>query len=350
MARRMKMNTNWKKTTAQAALLLSLIAFAFWFALKDDYNQVLKNLSHVSIGWLLLILFSGVLYYLLQGYMLYIITKPYKEDISLKDGCFNAYIAAFFNGVTPLGGGQVSQTYAFRKLAIPYQDIASILWKEFFLYQIVVVGYACILIFTHISFSIEHFSAYFLLVMIGLLINASVILILWTMSHFPKLYTKISSIVVNLAHRLHIVKKKEETLEKWNTQVRYFSKEINKLKQDKKLITKGILINACRQTIYYSIPYLVGIGLGLPLKPEDIMTVLVLSCFIHMLNALTPLPGDSGWTESAFILIFGVLFGNINASSIMILWRTATYYLNILIGGIVFLVFKSQDRTPEHTK
>lgn len=339
------MNNNWKKTAAQAALLLSLIAFAFWFALKDDYEQVLKNLSHVSMVWLCLILLCGILYYLLQGYMLYTITKPYKEEITLKDGCFNAYIAAFFNGVTPLGGGQVSQTYAFRKLAISYQDIASILWKEFFLYQSVVVGFACVLLFTHIPFSIEHFSAYFLLVIVGLLINASVIWILWTMSHFPKLYTKISSLVVNLAHKLHIIKKKEETLEKWNTQVRYFSKEINKLKQDKKLIIKGILINLIRQLIYYSIPYLVGMGLGLPLHPEDIITVLVLSCFIHMLNALTPLPGDSGWTESAFILIFGVMFGKINASSIMILWRTATYYLNILIGGILFLIFKSSDHS-----
>lgn len=337
------MGNSWKKTLAQAALLLSLIAFAFWFALKDDYEQVLYHLTSVSIPWLLWIMFCGILYYILQGYMLYTITKPYKKDITFKDGCYNAYIAAFFNGVTPLGGGQVSQTYAFRKLAISYQDIASILWKEFFLYQSVVVGFACLLIFTHFTYAIDTFSGYFLLIIAGLLINASVILILWTMSHFPKLYTKLSSMIVSLAYKLHIIKKKEETLEKWNVQVHYFSEEIKKLKQDKLLIKKGVFINLLRQIIYYSIPYFVGIGLGLPLTISDIITVQLLSCFIHMLNALTPLPGDSGWTESAFILIFGVLFGKIYASSIMILWRTATYYLNIVIGGILFLIFKSKE-------
>ena len=143
--------------------------------------------------------------------------------------------------------------------------------------------------------------------------------------------------------KFHIIKKKEEILEKWNLQVEYFTKEIKQLKKDKRLIKKGVIIDLLRQIIYYSIPYLVGIGLGLPLSFEDIMTILLLSCFIHMLNALTPLPGDSGWTESAFILIFSVPFGKIYASSIMILWRFATYYLNILIGGCIFFIIKTKN-------
>lgn len=336
------MTTNWKKTIAQLVLLVGLISFAFWFALKDDYEEVLHNLKSISLLWVGMIFLFGILYYLLQGYMLYTITKPYKADVTFKDGCFNAYIAAFFNGVTPLGGGQVAQTYAFRKLAISYQDIASILWKEFFLYQSVVVGFACFLILTHFTFSMHTFSGYFLLVMIGLCINASVILILWTMSHFPKLYTWISEKIVVLGEKLHIIKKKDEILEKWNLQIAYFTEEIKQLKKDKRLIQKGVIIDLLRQIIYYSIPYLIGIGLGLPLHFEDIMTILLLSCFIHMLNALTPLPGDSGWTESAFILIFSVPFGKVYASSIMILWRFATYYLNILIGGCIFFIMKTK--------
>lgn len=61
------MGNSWKKTLAQAALLLALIAFAFWFALKDDYEQVLYHLTSVSIPWLLWIMFCGILYYILQG-------------------------------------------------------------------------------------------------------------------------------------------------------------------------------------------------------------------------------------------------------------------------------------------
>ena len=126
------MTTNWKKTIAQMILLIGLISFAFWFALKDDYQEVLHNLKSVSLVWIGIIFLFGILYYLLQGYMLYTITKPYKKDVTFKDGCYNAYIAAFFNGVTPLGGGQVAQTYAFRKLAISYQDIRKYLVERVF--------------------------------------------------------------------------------------------------------------------------------------------------------------------------------------------------------------------------
>ncbi|MEF9962627.1 MAG: lysylphosphatidylglycerol synthase domain-containing protein, partial [Erysipelotrichaceae bacterium] len=79
---------------------------------------------------------------------------------------------------------------------------------------------------------------------------------------------------------------------------------------------------------------------GIKLNLMDFMNIILMSCFIQMLNALTPLPGDTGWTESAFILIFCTLFSRVEASSIMILWRFVTYYLNLLIGGITFLTIK----------
>lgn len=126
------MQTTLRKRILQILLLLSLTAFACWFALKDDCEEVLYNISHISWYWIVVLIGLGTLYYLLQGIVLYRIARPYKADIRIRDGIHNAYIAAFFNGVTPLGGGQVAQTYAFRKLHLQYSDIASILWKDFF--------------------------------------------------------------------------------------------------------------------------------------------------------------------------------------------------------------------------
>lgn len=151
------MQTTWKKRILQILLLLSLTAFACWFALKDDCAEVLYNISHISWYWIVLIAVLGTAYYLLQGIVLYRIAKPYKTDIRIWDGIHNAYIAAFFNGVTPLGGGQVAQTYAFRKLDMQYSDIASVLWKDFFLYQSTVLFYVSILLLTRFPYAMEHF-------------------------------------------------------------------------------------------------------------------------------------------------------------------------------------------------
>lgn len=340
------MKNSVRKNIAQALLLLALTAFALWFALKDDAKSVLFHLQHISIRWFLVGVVLGILYYVIQGLVLFMIAKGYKKDIKVIDGVHNAYVAAFFNGVTPLGGGQVAQTYAFRKLGIAYSDIASILWKDFFLYQSMVLLYVSVLFIAGYSYAFDHFHGYMIFIIAGFLVNASVILILWTMAKFPKLYVKISNLLVSLLHRIHIVKNKAYTLEKWQGQVVYFNQEISKLKNEKKLVIKVIFLNFIRQTIFYSLPYVAAIALGIPMQWQDLCYVIIMSSFIHMLNALTPLPGDTGWTESAFIVIFAVMFGKIQASSVMIVWRFVTYHINLIIGGSVFLYIKSRKKLP----
>lgn len=337
------------KQILQMLLLLALTAFALWFALKEDRAEVIYNITHISWYWLFLLAIAGVAYYFIQGIILYRIAHRYDSTIRIWDGIHNAFIAAFFNGVTPLGGGQVAQTYAFRKLHLKYSDIASILWKDFFLYQSTVLGLVTVLLITQFSYAMNHFQLYMVFVLIGFGINASVIVILWTMARFPALYVKISTYLVRILYHIHIIKNKEETLTKWQSQVLYFHEEIKQLKKDRRLIIEGCLLNLLRMIIFYTIPYFAALAVHVSLTPKDIFHVMLMSSFIHMLNALTPLPGDTGWTESAFILIFAVLFGRMEASSVMILWRVSTYHLQLVIGGIIFLYVKSKHHVP-HSK
>ncbi|MXQ72702.1 flippase-like domain-containing protein [Clostridiaceae bacterium DONG20-135] len=345
------MNQSLKKRIFNIILLLALTAFALWFALKDDYQDVLNNLKHLPLRWLLLILALGILYYVLQGIALYLIGHTYKKDLHIIDGIDNAYIAAFFNGVTPLGGGQVAQTYAFRKLHMKYADIASILWMDFFIFQSVVLLYAGFFIIFRFSYAMNHFPQFLPLIILGYLVNSSVIIGLWTVIRFPTFYQKVSTMLLKLLHRIRIVKDAEKTAEKWNKQILYFQQEVNNLKQHKTLILQCAGLYIIRQTLFYSMPFLVAHAIGLSLQLSDLLNIMAISAFIHMLNALTPLPGDTGWTETAFIILYSILFGKADAGSVMILWRMSTYHLNVVIGGIRFMRVKSkkypiQDTNP----
>ena len=112
-----------------------------------------------------------------------------------------------------------------------------------------------ILLLTRFSYALEHFQLYFFLVLLGFAINASVIVILWTMARFPRLYVKISRGIVNIGFRFHIVKNKAYTLEKWQGQILYFNEEIKKLKKERRMIVEAVLLNFLRMTIFYAIPY-----------------------------------------------------------------------------------------------
>lgn len=332
------------KNICNIILLVGLTCFALWFALKDDYQSVIDNIKSIPLTWVLIISTTGIIYYCLQGVILTMISRTFKKDIRWIDGIHNAFTAAFFNGVTPLGGGQVSQTYVMKKQGIKFSDIASILWIDFIIFQSVVIGYVTLLFILYHDYIAASFSYFTLLIVVGYLINAFVIVSLWTMSKFPHFYEWISGKVVHLLVKIHVIKHEEIALEKWNNQLKGFTHEIQNIKNHKPLIIKALLLNILRMTLFYAVPYLVALSLGYAFDVNTLMHVLVLSACVHMLNALTPLPGDTGWTESAFIIMFSSVFTHTNAASIMILWRVATYHIILPIGGSIFLYIKSSKR------
>lgn len=83
------------KMIGQIVLLGMLTAFALWFALREDGSTVIYQIQKLSYIWIFCIILMGILYYCIQGYILYEIAKKYKDDIHMKDGVCNAYIAAF---------------------------------------------------------------------------------------------------------------------------------------------------------------------------------------------------------------------------------------------------------------
>ncbi|OCN04476.1 hypothetical protein A4S06_02345 [Erysipelotrichaceae bacterium MTC7] len=241
--------------------------------------------------------------------------------------------------MTPVGGGQVAQSFALKQIGMKIPDIASTLWMDFFMFQIVVIVYAALMLICNISFVLTDLTVYMPFIILGWAINSFVIIGLWLMTKFPNAFIALTEWIIKLLHKIRIVKNPEETAKKWKLSLEYFHSEIIKLKKRKKLLVKGILCNILRMTIFYSIPYVIALGYNLPLTPIDIFHIVAISSFVHMLNALTPLPGDTGFTETMFILIYAIVFHDY-AKPIMIIWRLATYYINIIIGAAVLFYFR----------
>jgi hypothetical protein len=106
------------------------------------------------------------------------------------------------------------------------------------------------------------------------------------------------------------------------------------------------LENAGRLTIYYSIPYFCAMALNIPVTPSMLLNIIALSSFVAMINAFLPMPGSAGGTEATFILMFSTIFSHTDAASIMILWRSITFYQTLIIGGLVFMYGKMQKDVP----
>ena len=97
-----------------------------------------------------------------------------------------------------------------------------------------------------------------------------------------------------------------------------------------------------RLTIYYSIPFFCAKALHIEVASSQLLNIIALSAFVSMINAFLPMPGSSGGTEAVFVLMFSTIFDVVDAASIMILWRSVTFYLTLIIGTVVFLYAKTR--------
>ncbi|MEG0314053.1 MAG: lysylphosphatidylglycerol synthase transmembrane domain-containing protein [Erysipelotrichaceae bacterium] len=323
-------------------LIIALTAFAMWFALKDNFNEIMNLLANIKLQHIVVIILWGIFYYVVIGWIILILTRRYKKDYRLRDGVIVAFIGGFFSGITPSAtGGQFAQAYILKKQGIKISDGASILWIDFIIYQSVMMLYVSILMLLRFTYYYNMSSPFFILVLLGFIVNGIIIGALWTMAKFPKLYIKLSGLAVKLLFKIHIVKDMDTTLSAWTAQLSSFTYEINKVKNDKKMIFRAVLVNIFRLTLYFALPYYIFSIIGAPIDISLLLDVIAMSSFVSMVNAFFPVPGASGGTEGTFILIFGNVFPKIYCSSVMILWRFATYHMILIIGSIMFVAVKS---------
>lgn len=332
-----------RKLFRNIIIMLLLMCFGLWFALHKDFDQIIDMLMDMKFSWGMVLLLLGLLYYALSGLHIQIIAKRYRRDYTLKEGIVCAYSCALFNGITPLGCGQVAQAYVLRKQRISTKDSMSILWMDFIVFQSVVLCYVLVLLILKFRYFYEVHSRWFLLVLAGFAVNSFVILVLWTMSHMPRLYERISALVIHLGVRFHLIKHPEKTKLSWGNALSVFQTQISIMGKDKQLILQLTLIQILRMTIYYAMPIFAAFSLGVSISSRQWLDIMAMAAFIHMLNALTPLPGDSGWSESAFVIIFSTMFPWKAASAIMVIWRFASYHIILVVGMVLFLRFKQKQ-------
>ena len=85
----------------------------------------------------------------------------------------------------------------------------------------------------------------------------------------------------------------------------------------------------------YSVPYFVLLGMGDGTKMTIVETI-VSSAYVYLIGAFVPIPGASGGIEYGFTQFFGNFLEGSIISAMLIVWRFLTYYLGVIIGGILF--------------
>lgn len=332
-----------KKTWFNVIVIFLLTGLVFWYTMKDNYNEILDMFRHANLWMVLVIVLLCTIERGLLGWGLMVECHQSHPQYKWSQGFINAYVAGFFNNVTPsASGGQFFQMLIFRKQGIPISNSVGVLWLDFIVYQTTMSIYVLVLLLLKFDYYYSNYSQFFLIVLFGFLISSAIIGFLWLLAMSKRFYTWLTTKGILIGAKLHLVRDKEKTLAKLDKQLEAFSKEIVVLKTHRKMILMLAFENAVRLTIYWSIPFLCAIALNVPVGWDMWLDMLALASFVAMVNAFLPMPGSSGGTEATFVLMFSTILGKVDATSVMVLWRVMTFYLTLLFGGIIYAYANSR--------
>lgn len=321
-------------------LVIAITVIALYFALKDNFNTIVHAILTMNVFSLLAILLWGALYTIVWGGVYVVYGRKYLKKYSIKDGIAVAFVGSFFAGITPSStGGQIGQVYIMKKQGIKVSDSASVLWADFIIYQTTMMIYTTILFLLRYAHYRSQ-SGWFRIILIGYLINLLVIVILYTIALFPKLYIKLTNKLAKFMSHFKFIKDPDHLVESWTIQVTQFTKEAKTLSKDKRRIIICVLINTIRLTLLYSLPFVVAKALHIQIQWNQLLDVIALSSFVVMANSFIPIPGASGGTEVVFSLLFQGMMQSLTGA-VMILWRFSTYHVVIIIGALVFMMMRN---------
>ena len=66
-----------------------------------------------------------------------------------------------------------------------------------------------------------------------------------------------------------------------------------------------------------------------------LVSVIVASSYVAIIGSFVPVPGASGGIEFGFLQFFGNFVGGSLLSAGLLIWRTFTYYLTMIVGALV---------------
>ncbi len=320
-------------------ILIGVLMIALSFGLGGE--GIVDVLKMVDIADVILVILIVLLWQFVIGLILVVLTRISHPKYRIIDGFINVLVAALFHGITPsASGGQIVQFYVFKKQRVDTGDAGSILWIEFIIYQIALTVLSAFFIIMRFNDFYSNYSSLFLFVILGFIINGSVIVFLIALAKFKKLHDWIKNRGVYIGVKLHIVKDPERTIENIEIQLERFRNEVGHFKDHKGRIALVFFMNIVRLLIYYSVPFFVFMAMGQKVDAGLLVDCIAMGSFVAITSSMIPIPGASGGTEMIFVLMFGNLFGQTVAGAAMLLWRFATYYLVMAIGAVLFLYVK----------
>lgn len=363
-----------RKYILNMLFVLAVAVIAGYLSLKDNFQEVVDAFSSSDWRYLIVILAVVFLYFSIDGLIFFVLARLYTTRYKWHRGLAVTLIGAFYSGITPSSsGGQFAQASTLKRQKVDLSSAASILVMHFIIYQIALVGFGIVAMIFKFDGLIKNAAPLdifgfkipvWLLALVGFLINGIVISALLFMSNSKKLHNFIIEKGIGLLAKIKIIRQPDKQRAKLRISVENFRIELRRLQSNIPVLILLLILFSLRFVALYSIPFLVGKMMMLPMNVHIVDGAYVtgksvyadtvfLNSFLQMITGLVPLPGAAGVSEYFYERLFANLFLNPTLSEVslsanigylragQIMWRFITFYFGLIVGGGVAAFYRS---------
>lgn len=341
--------------TLQNVLKISLIVIlsglGLYYILKDDPKSTFKVLGEVNALPIFVVLLTILALLSIDGLVLTLLAKRFNKRYSFFQGVMNAQIGNFIGAFNKTSANFV-QAYTFTKQDIKGPNAASILTMNFLVYQFVFVFYSIIAviigfpIMKDVPLDIFNSMSLFTFSIIGLVIGFLILSFIIVLSICKPLHRLFVNILVFFALKFHLADSEDEVRKKWTLKFVTYRLEMTKLLKNKWFLTILILVNILKQIVTNTLPLVCLWALNLPIGEVNTFQLISSSSYLQLISSYIP----AGGAEVAYQATYSSIFKESSSSVISasnILWRSMTFYFNLLVGGLCFIFYKGTPKKDE---
>ena len=333
-----------KKLVRNFSLFIVLILITLWVILKDQsIMDILVVLEDVRIQFVAIGIGCMIIYILLEGVNIRRTLKALGEKISIAKAFKYAIIGFFFSSITPAAsGGQPMQIYYMHKDNIPVSKSTLALLIHLTSIQISTISIAIFSLLVNYKY-VNHVIIWCFVIGVTLNLMALSILLIGIFSR------RLSRWMIKLAIRLlrfFRIKNIREKKYKLVVELKKYHSSAQYIKSNKKLMVKILLTTLVQFLVFYSVSYWTYRSLGL--NQSNIFEITTMQSVLYASVSGIPSPGAVGVSEGIFLEIFRNVYPPNMIKSATLLNRGISFYLFVLISGIVVIV--NELRIKKKTK
>lgn len=324
-----------KKYIFNVLFLIILIAGTGYFLLRDqEITDIIRYIKQADKGYLMLGFGFVMIFVSFESVIIHYLMHSLSYSVKFLQCLKYSFIGFFVSAITPSAtGGQPAQLYYMSGDGISMAVSSLVLMVVTVAYKLVLLVLGLLMLLVRFEFVIDHVANIAWIMIFGVIVNIIVVGFLLIVIFKQSFAKKCIGGFILFLGKVNILKNHKNILKKVIKSICKYEESAIYLKTHKKVFFVTFVITFLQRIAYFAVTYAVYKAFGL--SGCGAVEIIILQLIISIAVDNLPLPGGMGASEGIFMIFFKEIFTTTYITAGLLLSRGLSYYLIIIMGGMV---------------